>query len=397
VRTTLSQEANHFRRFLPASGIRRIFDRAKEIEASGCPVLHLEIGRPDYSQPFGAVQSAQEAMDAGLVHYIANRGLPELREAMAEDIHASAGIDFDPGTEIIVTTGASEALSMVALALLGPGDEVIIPEPAWSHYRAVVQMAGATTVALSLAGAGRGFVLDPEELAKVITDKTRMIVLNTPGNPSGAVQPPDVLREVARLAMKHGIFVFSDEVYKDFVYEGEHVSIGAFMADSDRFIYVNSLSKSYAMTGWRIGYVAARAEVSDALNRIHQYLTVCGVAFAQKGAVQALRGPRRQEYLAGMRKAFQDRRRIWQDAWADCSGFQCAAPGGAFYLFPRIDYRDMNAREFCNFMLDEHQVAMVPGDVFGDAYDHHVRISFGRDLSTQEAAAERLIGVINAG
>jgi len=393
----VSQDAAHFRRLLPPSGIRQIFDRAKEIEQSGRPVLHLEIGRPDYSQPFGAVRCAQEAMDSGFVHYIANRGLPELREAIVEDIHDSAGVNFDPETEVIVTTGASEALSMVALALLGPGDEVIIPEPAWPHYRAVVQMAGATSVTLPLAGAGNGFILDPEELAKLITDKTRMIVLNTPCNPSGAVQPPDVLQEVARLALKHGIFVFSDEVYKDFVYDGEHVSIGSFMADSDRFLYVNSLSKSYAMTGWRIGYVAARAEVSDALNRIHQYLTVCGVAFAQKGAVAALRSQRRQEYLSGMREAFQERRSVWQSAWTDCPGFQCVAPGGAFYLFPRIDFRGMNAREFCSFMLTEHQVAMVPGDVFGDAYDHYVRISFGRDLATQQAAAERLIEVINAG
>lgn len=383
-----------FRRLLPRSGIREVFDRASEIEQAGQPVLHLEIGRPDWRLPPGAAEQAHHALDSGLVHYIPNRGLPELREAIAAEVAESIGCRFDPDSELIVTSGASEALSMAALALLGPDDEMIIPEPAWPHYRAVAQMVGATPVPLPLSPE-EGFLLDPEKLSRTITPKTRMLIVNTPGNPTGAVQPEDVLREVARLALHQGIYVFSDEVYRQFVYQGRHVSIGSFMDGSEHFLHVDSFSKSYAMTGWRIGYVAARAAVSDAMNRVHQYLTVCGVPFAQKGAAEVLRDPGRDAYLAEMREAFFARYSVWEEVPTSCPAFQCAAPGGAFYLFPRITHQGKSGRELCLQMLEQHQVAMVPGEIFGEAFRDHVRISYGRDLETQRSAAERLTGALD--
>lgn len=384
------------RRLLPASGIRAVFDRAKEIEQAGHPVLHLEIGRPDWKMPPGIVEEAKRALDDGFVHYIANRGLLELRAAIAEDIFLTTSRKFNPETELIVTSGVSEAWSMCGLALLGSGDEVIIPQPAWSHYQAVVELAGATPVPLSLSAAD-GFLIDPGQLEKAITPRTRMAIINTPGNPSGAVQPAETVAEIARLALKYGIFVFADEIYSQFVYNKPHVSIAEYLGDSELLLYANGFSKNYAMTGWRIGYIAADARISDALNRIHQYLTVCGTAFAQKGAAKLLRNPERQAYLDEMRQAFTERYTVWRDAFVDCPGIELVSPNGAIYIFPRIEYRGMSGRDFCQMMLEKYHIAMIPGEIFGQDYGQHVRISFGRELDTQQIAAARLVDLLQTG
>ena len=381
------------RRMLPASGIRAIVDRASAMERAGQAVLHLEIGRPDWRMPPGAAEAAKRAIDDGHVHYTANRGLPELRQAIADEVTAITGRHFDPDTELIVTSGVSEAWSMVGLALLGPGDEIIIPTPSWSHYWAVAEMAGATVVPLQLSPA-QGFVIDPEELVRLITPRTRMMILTTPGNPTGAVQPPAVLQAIAELALKHGFFIFADEIYHEFVYDVEHVSIGRYLGDSELLLYANGFSKNFAMTGWRLGYIAAAAPLSDALNRVHQYLTVCTVTFAQKGAVSVLRHPERNAYTTEMRRAFRDRYAVWRDAFATCPSVQLVAPNGAIYIFPRIDHKGMTGAEFCEFMLTEHQVAMIPGHIFGTGFEQHVRIAYGRDVETQRAAAAKIVEVL---
>gem|GEM_PF-2946244 len=194
--------------------------------------------------------------------------------------------------------------------------------------------------------------------------------------------------------MKHSFFIFADEIYQEFVYEGQHVSIGRYLDDSELLLYANGFSKNYAMTGWRIGYIAAQAKISDALNRVHQYLTICGVAFAQRGAAKILRHPERQAYLDEMRQAFSARYAVWRDALANCPSVQLVPPGGAIYIFPRIEYKSMLGRQFCQYMLTEHQVAMVPGEIFGQDYVQHVRISYGRDIETQRAAAAKITDVL---
>lgn len=392
--TTGASRPVEARRLPPSSGIRRVFDRAKALEREGREILHLEIGRPDWRMPPGAQAGAEAALEAGTVHYIANRGLPELRAALADDILETTGATFDPETELVVTLGASEAVAMAMLALTGSGDEVLIPEPAWNHYRAATQIAGATPVSLPLRPES-GFALDPDALAERVTARTRLVVVNSPGNPTGAVQDRAALEAVASLAERHGFYVLADEVYRDFVYDGEGASMASVLAGSDRLLYVNSFSKSYAMTGWRIGYVAAAAPVSDALNRIHQYLTVCGVPFAQAGAARLLRDPGRADYLGELRAAFRERRDIWTAAFRQCDAVQVDAPGGAFYLFPRIEYRGMSGEPLCLHMLEEHGLAMVPGDVFGPGYEAHVRISYGGEPAAQRAAAERLTAILN--
>lgn len=381
-------------KMLPSSGIRAIFDRAKEIESGGRKVLHLEIGRPDYALPPGALENAKKALDNGFVHYIPNRGLPDLRKEIATDIQARTQNRFDPDNEIIVTTGASEALSMCMLGLLQPGDEVIIPQPAWNHYEATALMAGATPVLMPLSGEN-GFLIEPEKLLKIITPRTKMLILNTPSNPTGALQPGELLKKIAAMAIKYGFFILSDEVYQDFVYEGEHVSIAKYMPDSELLLYVNSFSKSYAMTGWRIGYIAAKKNISDALNRIHQYLTVCGVAFAQKGAIGILSHLQRQAYLKDLREAFDLRLQAWKKVFLNSRAFELIWPKGAFYLFPRIRYKQMSGKEFCDYMLEEHGIAMVPGEVFGKGFEQHVRISYGCNLEVQALASQKLFEVLN--
>ncbi|MCB0127604.1 MAG: pyridoxal phosphate-dependent aminotransferase [Caldilineaceae bacterium] len=384
------------RRSLSTSGIRIFFDRAQQIERAGHKVLHLEVGMPDWKLPPGVLEETKVALDEGYVHYIANRGLLALREAIAEDVQAVTGLHFDPETELLVTHGASEALSACGLALLGPGDEVILPQPAWNHYQAVVEMAGATPVLFPLR-AEEGFLIDPERLAAAVTPQTKMLILNSPHNPTGAVQPAAVLEAVAKLAMEREFFVFADEIYQDLVFTAPHVSISRYMQDSPYLLYVNSFSKSYSMTGWRVGYLAGAAPIIDACNRIHQYLLDCGTAFAQKGVVNLLRHPGRQAYLEEMNCAFAKRHALWVEALNQCDNVQLPPAGGALYLFPQINYRGMNGWGFCQTMLEEHHIAMVPGEIFGQGYENHVRISFGQSLAVQQAAAAKLVDILQRG
>lgn len=337
-----------------------------------------------------------EALRRGEVHYIANRGIRDLREALAKDVASETGRSFDPDRELIVTTGASEALSMAALALLERGQEVVIPEPAWNHYAAAVELAGGSPVPLALLQSD-GWRIDPDRLSTVITPRTRMIVLNSPSNPTGAVQTPEVLKAVADIALANNIYVFADEIYRHFVYRGEHLSIARYLGESDLLLYVNSASKSFGMSGWRVGWVAAAARVSDALNRVHQYLTVCGVPFAQRGLLASLTDTRLPAYLRDMRAEFHARAEVWTRALASVGGVELVNPAGAFYLFPRIRFRGLADHALCAHMLEEHGLAMVPGSVFGAGCSGHVRISYGLSMQVQRAAATRLAEVLRAG
>ncbi len=378
------------RRLLPASGIRKIFDIANKIQRGGKEVLHLEIGRPDWKLPPGAEDGAIEALRGGFNHYLPNRGLLELRESVARHIKKRSGKDYDPETEIIITLGGSEAICMAMLALLGEGDEVIIPQPTWPHYGAIIQMAGGNPVYIETKPE-QGFAYKREDFERALTKQTRIIVLNSPNNPTGAVQNEENLRGIVELAERHHLLILSDEVYQDFVYEGRHISLAELVEDKSSLILVNSFSKSFSMTGWRIGWVATDAKISDAMNRIHQYLTVCGVAFAQKGVSQLLDNEKLPAYLKEMNNAFRKRYEVWRDAFRGIDGATLVPPGGAFYIFPEFKLKQMTAREFCEQCLNDIQVAMVPGDVFGERYKNCVRISYGRDLKTQKKAANKLI------
>jgi aminotransferase len=381
------------RRLLPASGIRQVFDKANALEKQGKKVFHLEIGRPDWKLPPNVEQAAIDALKAGFVHYLPNRGVPALRESISRFIECKTRRIYDPEKEIIVTLGGSEAVCMAVLALIAGGDEVIIPIPTWPHYNTIVQMAGGTPVCVP-GEPSRGFVYNPDQIRRSITPKTRMIILNSPGNPTGVVQKRGVLSEIARIALDHNIIIMSDEVYQDFVYEGEHVSLAELVEDKSKLILINSFSKSFAMTGWRIGWTASDAVISDAMNRIHQYLTVCGVSFAQKGVASMLDDPGLPGYLQEMNDEFRRRYEVWRDAFGGLECVTLVPPGGAFYIFPEFKIPGMDAARLCEMCLNDIQVAMVPGNIFGEKYVNCVRISYGRDLETQTGAASRLVDYI---
>ncbi len=382
------------RRQLPASGIRSIFDRAQALKKSGKEILQLDVGRPEWPLPPSALESIHSAVRDGFNHYVENRGLLELREQLSQRTFLHAGVRFSPETEMIVTVGGTEAVAMIGLALLGAGDEMILPLPAWNHYAAVAQMAGAEVRNLPLKLENQ-FQIDPDELKKLITNKTKLVVVNSPSNPTGMIQSEESLKEVARLSEKYGFYVLSDEVYDEFYYsENQPSSIGRFMRDSSKFIYLNSFSKTFAMTGWRLGWIASAPEVSDALNRVHQYLTVCASSHAQRAVSKMLKHEEIPAYHATARADFKLRRDVWMRSLAGLSSVVMPRAEGAFYLFPKIQYKNLSGREFCNFLLEEKGVSAVPGDVFGEMFSEHIRISYGGSFDTQERASKILREVL---
>lgn len=382
------------RRLLPASGIRKIFDRAQELRASGREILNLDVGRPDYPMPNSGVVAAKNALDQGFVHYIQNRGLPELLTALSHHIATTTKRTFNPANQIVTTLGATEALMAFVMTMVSSGDEVIIPTPAWPHYETVTALAEGIPVVIP-TDPRQGFVLDPERVAKAVTKRTKVIIMMNPGNPTGAVQPSEVLKAIAEIALKHGIYVFSDEAYQHFIYAGEHCSIGQFMGDSPLFVHCGTFSKSYAMTGWRLGYLASSTEISDAVNRFHQHATVCGVSFAQSGAVAVLKDPNRAQYLSGLLEEFRKRRQIWMDTLGDLTkSLQLTAPDGAFYLFPKVP--GASGDEFSKKLLETAGLSTVPGACFGIDFKQYTRISYGASAEIQQKAARIFVEAINA-
>lgn len=377
-------------RSLPASGIRKFFDLANALTEKGHEVLRMEIGRPDWQVPSSIKELVAQAMACGAYHYMPNRGDKLLREILCSQIASRTGKEYNSETEIIITTGASEAVAMCALALLAKNDEVIIPEPAWPHYKAVASLAGAKAITVNTS-AKDNFIIDPEQIEKAISPHTKLLVLNTPSNPTGAIQPADVLKRLAALSEKYGFFILADEVYDHFIYgENNHVSMAKIMGDSDRLIYLNSLSKTHSITGWRIGYVCSSPVVSDALNKIHQYLTVCGVSTVHHAAARFLQTTDCANNLTEMITEFSKRRAVWTESQFP-ENFSFSPPSGAFYIFPKFSFKKLKSDKFCEHMLSTEHICMVPGSVFGEGFDDHVRISFSGTVETQLKARTKLI------
>jgi aspartate/methionine/tyrosine aminotransferase len=297
---------------IPFSGIRKVFEEVNRREKAGENIIRLEIGRPDFDTPHHIKEAGKLALDQGRVHYSSNYGIIELREAIAEKLKRDNGLSVDPDSEVIVTVGANEAVFISMMALLDPGDEVLIPDPCWLHYFYCARMASAIPVSVPVRMENR-FNPNIEDFRSRLTPRTRMIVINTPNNPTGAVYSEGVLKELAELAIKNDLFVISDEIYEKMVYDGErHYSAATFPGMRERTITINGFSKIYAMTGWRLGYAVADKELISALIRIHQYTTVCATSFAQWGAIEALKGP--QTKAERMVKEFDRRRMLIYDA-----------------------------------------------------------------------------------
>lgn len=361
---------------LPSSGIRQIFDLAVQMERAGRPIVRFDIGRPDFETPTVVVESAKQALDQGFTKYVSNRGIPELLRAIADKLDRENGADYDPDSEILVTTGASEGVAAAIFAVLERGAELLLPGPLWPHYACCARMVGATPVEIPLR-VEDGFAITRELLERYVTPRTRMVVLNNPCNPTGVVYPNETLKEVLAFARERGIFVLADEMYEPFAFDSKPTSFAALPGAKEVTLLVHGFSKAYGMTGWRLGYVAGPARLVGLVNKAHQYLTVCATSFAQKGAATAYTAPAAAEFVARVVADFKDRRDALLDEMTGVTELQYARPAGAFYFFPRLPASVPSGEEFALRLLRESGVAVVPGGVFGAAYRRFVRLSYG--------------------
>lgn len=373
---------------IPFSGIRRVFEQARALEAQGETIIHLEIGRPDFDTPAHIKDAAIAALQEGKVHYTSNWGILPLREAVSKSLEKELGLIYDPEGEIIITSGAAEGVLNTIMALVDPGDEVLVPDPGWVNYPAATVMAHGRPVPYSLR-AENDFQIDLEEFKSFLSPKTKLVVLVTPHNPTGGMLEKHILEEISDLANKQGFFIMTDEIYNRMTYDGHrHVSIAGLPGMKDRTIIINGFSKAYSMTGWRVGYVAAPKPLAVTINKVHQHNTTCAASFAQYGALAALTGP--QDCVLDMVREF-DRRRLflWEGINA-IPGLSCPKPRGAFYAFVDVRGCGLSAEEFASRLLSEAGIAVVPGDVFGKAGAGFIRISYASSYQEIQEALERI-------
>jgi len=367
---------------LKPSGIRKFFDIAATMQ----DVISLGIGEPDFTTPAPIIRAGIASLERGDTHYTSNHGILPLREAVAQQLQKLYGVTYDPKEEIILTVGVSEALYLTFTALLDPGDEVIIPTPCFVSYQAEVQLAGGVAVEIPTYMADN-FEPRPDLIEQAITPRTKAIFIGYPNNPTGAVATRETLLKIAELAEKYDLMVVSDEIYDRLVYEQEHVCFAALPGMWERTILMGGFSKAYAMTGWRIGYVAAPASIAGGLVRIHQYSVMSAPTISQYAALEALRVG--EPYVQEMREEYNRRRKLICSG-LNAMGLKTSTPGGAFYVFPEVTSTGMDDEEFAEKLLYEEHVAVVPGRSFGDSGKGFVRCSYATEYRCIEIALERM-------
>lgn len=363
-----------------------ISSQAKSLKAQGIDVCDFSVGEPDFVTPSHIRDAAKEALDAGRTKYTPTAGLPALRERIAAKLRSENGLDYT-AEQILVTTGGKQALFNSLMVLLNPGDEALIPAPAWVTYPEIVKIAGAMPTLVHTTEATE-FKVTPDQLSKAITSRSRVFILNSPSNPTGAVYTADELAGLAEVIVDQGLIVVADEIYEKLIYDGlSHTSIGSLGEEVlSRTITVNGFSKAYAATGWRLGYAAGPAPVIEAATSLQSHSTSGANTFAQYGALTALEGP--QEEIAEMRDTFERRRDLIVDELRGIPGISCAQPHGAFYVFPNIAATGLDSMDFCKELLEDQHVATVPGVAFGA--DTNIRISYATDLDTIREGLVRL-------
>jgi aminotransferase len=374
---------------IPFSSIRSMFERVNEMKARGLAPIPFYIGQPDFDTPEHIRQTAKDALDQGLTAYTSNYGLPALRQAIARKLQAENGITVDPERQVIVTLGTSEAILLAMLACLDPGDEVLIPDPCWLHYFYCARLAGAHPVSVPLREENE-FQLDPHDLERLASPRTRMLVLNSPHNPTGARFSPATPQAVARFVEQHGLLLVSDEIYEKLVYGQQPAatnqslvsdqpltSPGAIPAIAERTI--NGFSKAYAMTGWWVGYAVASPHLIDAMIRVHQYTTICATSFARAGAVAALNGP--QDCVQSMLAELSQRRAAIVEGIQRIPELKLVPPQGAFYAFVDVKVLRANSETVARDLLEKAGVAVVPGSAFDEYGEGYSRISFACKLA----------------
>jgi aspartate/methionine/tyrosine aminotransferase len=366
--------------------------RAKALEATGVDVIHLEIGEPDFETPVNVREAAKRALDAGWTHYGPALGLPGLREAIANDLNARRGLTVDPAN-VVVTPGAKPIMHYAITALAGPGDEVIYPDPGFPIYESMAAFVGARPVPIALSEA-HGFRLDVDELRSLVTDRTRLIIFNSPANPTGGVLSRSDLEAIAAIAIERDIVVLADEIYGRIVYEGEHISIASLPGMAERTIVLDGFSKTFAMTGWRLGFAAVPAALVPAFSRLIINSVSCTAAFSQIAAIEALTGP--QDAVDAMVAEFRTRRSLIVGGLDALPGVRCLLPAGAFYAFPNVSGTGMTGTEFADRMLTEAGVSVLGGGAFGRVGVDHVRVSYANSQENLSRALERMADVLAA-
>ncbi|MEM1514652.1 MAG: pyridoxal phosphate-dependent aminotransferase [Candidatus Bathyarchaeia archaeon] len=368
------------------SGTIAMAEKAREIARSGRKILNLDVGEPDFDTPEHIKMAAIEALKSGFTHYTSSLGIIDLRRTIAEHLRIRKNLDVDPEKEIIITPGAKHAIFCACMATLDPGEEVLILAPSWPTHFTCVEAAGATPIEVPC---GETYGIDEELLKMKITDKTRMILINSPNNPTGGVLSVDDLRLIADLAEDHNLLILSDEIYDEIVYDGvESRSMLKFDNIRGNVIVVNGFSKTYAMTGWRLGYAIANKDIIEAINRLQQATTTCPASFVQMAGVAALKGP--TDCIKKMVEEFDRRRRYVVKALKEILGVSCAMPKGAFYVFPRFHSLKMSSFEISMRLLEEECVSTTPGSVFGECGEGHIRISYATSLEVLIKAIERI-------
>lgn len=380
---------------VPYAGIRKAFEKATELAARGVKVIHFEIGRPDFDTPLNIKEAAKSALDQGFVHYAPNAGVPALREALARSVKEHKGIDYTADKEIIVTAGGQEALYLTFMSILDPGDEVLIPNPAFGTFPTAVHLAGGVPVAVDLVPADN-FMLDLEVAAKAITPRTKAMIVNSPHNPTGSVLTREQLEKIAAFATRHNLILVSDEAYDRMVYDGHtHHSPASLPGMRERTIVCGSLSKTYAMTGWRIGYIAAPEPVVSAAIRVQQNVMLSLCAFAQIGAIAGL--TQSQTFTEKMMQEFGRRRKLILEMLKQVAGLELeSASNGAFYFFPKIILPGITSAQLADHLLENAGVAVVDGAVFGSNGNGHLRISYSCSYDDCREGMERLAVAMSA-
>ena len=367
---------------IPPSGIRKLFDVVAQMD----DVVSLGVGEPDFGTAWRVREAAIYGLERGRTSYTGNSGLLELRQAVAAHLRRRHGLGYEPEGEILISVGVSEALDLAMRALLDPGDEVIVPEPCYVAYQPCVALAGGVPVAVGTTAA-EGFVPSAEALRAAIGPRTRAILLNYPGNPTGAVPDEAALRAIAAVAAEHDLVVVSDEIYDRLSYDAPHVAFATLPGMRQRTLLLNGFSKTYGMTGWRVGYAAGPEPLIAAMTKIHQYTALCASRQAQEAAIEALRVPDRD--VQAMVDDYDGRRRLFVGG-LNRIGLPCHLPQGAFYAFPSIAQTGLSAEAFAERLLLEGRVAVVPGTAFGAGGEGHIRCSYATALSKLEEALERM-------
>lgn len=365
--------------------------KAKKLEALGKNIVHLEIGEPDFDSPSYVISAAKKALDNGFTHYGPSAGQPELREAIAIHQGEFNGYDISPD-KVIVTPGGKPVMFFSILALIEEGDEVIYPNPGFPIYESMINYSGGVPVPMKLEES-KNFNANIEELKKLITNKTKMIIVNSPNNPCGSVTSVEDLEQIAKLAIENDIVVLSDEIYKEMYYEGEHYSISRFEGMRERTIILDGFSKSYAMTGWRLGYGIFPEFMIEAITKLMTNSVSCTSVFSQMAAIEAIKGPR--DFTLNMMEEFRKRREIVFNGLNSIDGINCKLPLGAFYAFPNISGTGLSSEEFANRALYDYGVALLSGTAFGQHGDGYIRISFANSEDNLSKAIDKLSKMIS--